>query len=636
MRSFLYGRYDVLQDARGYMVFKHDREIPREIVRELTPCFSSEDPDYKILQNLGGFHVYFPLHDGLWVFGSGKIEGRGNYYSYILHGVLLDDAERRALGYNPFLIAAYLKPDIGDLRELPSLPPAVPVDSPEQTEKAIVRAVDDCLALPKSGLWLHIAGDIATRLLERKVTLTNDALSYRYNAHLPEALWRLVYHLLPEHERRRTSLCSLAPFLKRSTHLAGGFEPQPKARGRELWLSFDRPEPTVYGTFLAGLIPLGLDQRNERIRLLSAAFADASRWAHAGAAVDSPRDAFAYITDVLRGVEKPSPQSLEHWGRVPALGNIFPYKARHYLRVWRRHRADARRWFPRLGETLIRDLQRDFDGFAADGLPDHLQKAMDRVIVELGATASKDLARYLLGSPALAARYLAQVHDRTISDALWAGRLDAAAFTRHLQNRLDAKPSWSEDLDDLFGHKHFYKLGPRLLARIFDLIHSRDTRYFIDHALNHHFIDHPRDLRFFLDSLEKQKLFLGRFIESIRQNLIRHRANRTRSDNFLQLLGICGEVDEAKLKDQARRWIRRRPCLHIFPALARSPQLSFFVEIWSKELEKEGPQQELAWLRLAWLVLKKRAGKGMETLSDKALAKKIRGNKLFEILLKVS
>ncbi len=632
MRGFLYGRHDVLHGARGYMVFDYDREISREVIRELTPCFSSEDPDYKILQNLGGFHVYFPLREDLWVFGAGKIEGRGNYYSYILHGLLLDEEERRSIGYNPFLLADLLRPEIGDLRELPSMPSAFPDFPTARIEAEMPRAINACLSSPKGGLWLHIAGDIATRILERKVVSGDARLAYRYNAHIPTALWLLVYHLLPEPERRRTSLTTLDPFLKSSSHIAGGFEQEPKARGREFWLSLDHPEPTTYGTFLTSLIPLDERKRLERTRLLSAIHADADHWAKA----NTHGERHEYIANVLRGLEKPSTKSLEYWDRAPAFQHLFPYKAAHYLQVWQRHRLDAAGWFPKLAETLIRDLQRDFDQLVEERVPPHLQTAMDEVILALGATASKDLARYLLASPRLAERYLPRVHDRTVAAALWSGEMDAAAFTSHLKARLDAKPAWSEDLDDLFGHKSFYQIGPQLLARIFDLLHSRDTRYFIDHALNRHFIDHPLDFKLFLGELEKKRGFLGRFIESIRQNLLHQRANRTRSDNFLQLLGICGELDEAKLRDQVKGWIRRRWCVHLFPVLARSPIQAFFIQTWYEELKTDGAHQELALLRLAWLVQKKRSGKAPDTLADKAIVEKIRENKLFEILLKVS
>ena len=95
MKSFIYGRYDVLQGVRGYEVFGYDQTLARETVKELARAFSSKDPHFKILRVLGEFFVYFPITAGEWVFGKGNVEERGEYFSYILHGVVFKQSRTR-------------------------------------------------------------------------------------------------------------------------------------------------------------------------------------------------------------------------------------------------------------------------------------------------------------------------------------------------------------------------------------------------------------------------------------------------------------------------------------------------------------------------------------------------------------
>jgi len=118
LRSFIYGRKDVLCGEPGYNVFLKSPGFPYNIVKQILNMFSTEDPGAFILRQMDEFFVNFPLQEkDEWIFGKGTVEHRGKYFSYILHGVLLNEQERKQLSYNPFLLSNQLKPRIGENRQ---------------------------------------------------------------------------------------------------------------------------------------------------------------------------------------------------------------------------------------------------------------------------------------------------------------------------------------------------------------------------------------------------------------------------------------------------------------------------------------------------------------------------------------
>jgi len=601
MRSFIYGRYDVLQGARGYETFDRHRDISREAVKELATVFSSQDPDFRILQVLGTFYVYFPLSGGDWVFGKGEVEERGDFFSYILHGLLLDERERKALDYNPFPLAQLLNPLVGDRRELPPLAGPFPGDQKEGEER-LVAALDACGQAENGNLLYYIAGELATKLVSPGAA--PGGLYHPYRKNMDPSLWTLVFQLLPPRIRQRVTLATLGRFLQRETLVRGEFDPGDTPVNRQIFP--DRPERSDFGQFLFNLSRKNHRQKREGFLILAAANADADSLQAQGLAVELDDDPahwlLEYLGNTLRALDKPSVHSLGRWSVVQSYTDLFAWKASYLAAIWERNRFEPAERFPRLAEDILATLQRDFRIIDAHAGPEATARArphLDRVVELLGATSDRRLLAGLLADKDLARDFLPRIADRDLVGALFEPDLPEAVFHRSLRHRLEFVGNWSRDLSLLFEHPHFHTLGPATHAAVFDLIPPKEpAAWFMDRLTSYRFQDHPDEFKVFLTHLRERRRILSRFINFFRKR-IRESLHEPRAcDYYWQLLWICAEVDEPVFRQAVVPWIKYPEIEEAVVTLMRHPDLFDLLASAWQEVELDVP----ARLRLCFLI----------------------------------
>lgn len=227
LRHFVYGRKDVKQLIRIYEVFINGGLLPFEALKEIHTCFSSDDPQDKVVLAAfrGGdaagegpareFFLNLPLSSGAeWLFGKGTLERRGDeavgfYDSYLFHGVLLNGAERERLSHNPFVLADALSLSIGDNRV--KVEPLPPIPYPEEESLARQRAL---AALPAGNrpALLETAGRFVWNAAFGRPVLVSGGLEW--NA----AFWNLVFLLLPHEIRRGLALSTFRSFIHKNWH----------------------------------------------------------------------------------------------------------------------------------------------------------------------------------------------------------------------------------------------------------------------------------------------------------------------------------------------------------------------------------------------------------------------------------
>ena len=636
MRSFIYGRYDVLQGVRGYEVFKYDRALSRETIKEIDGLFTSRDPDFKILPVLGDFLVYVPLASGEWIFGRGSVEERGEYYSYIMHGVVLDAAEQAELYHNPFVLAQQLNPLIGDVRELPPAP-----RRPDPGRGAYHAFLADCVRALASedGAMLYVAGDIAARLLSRGVLERSERLVFPYDRRMDARMWALVWFLLPEADRRKVTLSSLAPFLTKPAHISGSFDRNDFASNHCVLL--DKPERTALGDFLDNLTERGQEHVARSFEIFSAAAHDCGfYWDNKSLMGDEGegRQAFYlnYLESVIRGMEKPSLLALEHWRKTLVHLDLFKWKAWHLLSIWKRNHKEYDQTFREdLERKIIIDLEQNLNaiittaGNATETFIRRLEPHLDHVINETGATEKAHMALPLLLNKILVKKHIAQIDDHTVVQALWNTTPDE--FEKGLRNRIKYKENWSAALDILFRHPHFVQVDPELCAQIFDLLHQQGsgTRELIERIVDNKFVHAPKQFRIFLETLDNTQGMMSRFLPVLRTKLVRRSNKPELAGGILEMLEICRLLDAPTLQRQVADWINHRQVEFIGPLLADHPALlTFLLETWS-DLDLE----EDAQLRFCWLVKRHASGIRLRKRVREAVEVMLAQNPAIEFLL---
>ncbi|MCP4347985.1 MAG: hypothetical protein GY795_20975 [Desulfobacterales bacterium] len=382
MRTFVYGRKDVLKGMREYGVFLKSPDFPYELGEEIEKLFSTEDfLDPSILQRVGEFILYFPLPDrNIWVMGKGKIEERGKYYSYILHGVLLDKQERENMHYNPFAFLN-LNPDIGDNREyLPDLKPYQKIGAEDYC-----RGISEIFSNSSPRLF-NIIGKTAATLTEN---FRNIVIPYHNN--LNENIWTLIFFLIPTSIREKTSLCSFSQFI------AERYNQNLTIRGiihKEDILDILPNElyKTPVGDFLFRL----LRDDEDRMELLIYFY-------HAVDSILQHRRPSEALKNIIKAVDRYSISSLEHWPEIPDK-QFVESKIKHFQNVCHRYNgdlnvSDIRKRLTRHGINLSQEMNRipGLDGGSSNNLanlfsgnPEMLKEFKAEELIEMADSRRSD------------------------------------------------------------------------------------------------------------------------------------------------------------------------------------------------------------------------------------------------------
>ena len=601
MRSFIYGRYDALHGDRGYQVFGRHPDIQRDTVKQLAALFSSDDPNFRILQYLGEFALYAPFQAQDWLFAKGQIEERGDHYSYIVHGVLMDEEERRTLADNPFFLASRLNPLIGDRRELPPAPQHPGNLNDEQVHRFMTECLVFLANQPRGEQLALAAGELATRMA------TQGSVRHQYDRSLTAPFWALVYFLLPAPLRTATSLCSLAPFFRAETQISGLFGDTDQNRSSAI-LRVDQPQTTELGTFLKRLAGRQPDEVFTALTTLTAAQRDFSdRLAHKqlleGKADGGfpARDYLAFIKTILRGVEKPSVHTLGLWSQTLTHQRLFPLKAQHYLKIWHHNSADIPHHFPDLEERILVNLKNDWLAIENENeqIAGRLLPQLEAVVEQIGVTQKANLLASLLESPSLAQRFGSRADEATFVDAIMQAPLSGQRFTDLVLARLTQCDTWPTSFSVLFDHNHFSQSPPALLARVFDLMTRVSTRRLSEQLLEQRFKQDPECFRQFLQALQTRS-FLPRFLKILEFRLSRSHQNPAA---YLPLLKICSEEEPELFRKRVKEWIGHRELETFAPILGKEPSLAAeLLELWAEALGQQ-PAQDPAIFRLYWLAM---------------------------------
>ena len=624
MRQFLYGRYDVLRGARGYEIFAADRGLSRDLIRKLTPCFSTQDPDFNILQTLGEFFVYFPTDQGDWVFGKGNVEERGDYFYYMLHAVVLDENERRSLGYNPFSMAHLLNPLIGEQRQLPELP-NLPLETYRQNGLETLRDVFSEMAEDREPLRPWAIGLILDRLLRLKAKRDGAPLAYHFHPNLNAGVWLAVFEFLPVDWRRRLSLSTLDTFLKLATHIQGRTMGRSREPVKGECLSLVPPEQTPLGQFLGELGQVDETLQRQRLQMLFALRDDASE---EGVAAGIYAE---HLGAISRAMVRPSIRTMQRWQTIAVGRRLFAWKVHFLGQIWERH-AEERHYFPNLATSIVAAVKTDYERLQpnlSEQDEKQLRGILNRFILKVDGLANRELMLMVLGSPSLAADYFPKVDDAAMVAAIWRETLDLVTFTQLLENRIHWKNTWSEALDGLWLHPYTAQLPTALLARIFDMLVAWKTRFAIVTILQKRFLDDPDSFQAFLGLLEHGRQMLSRFVVILGRMLVWSPPGR--SPAIRTLLRICYRKAPARFLTLAAPWISQRTAEYLLPKLAGDPELApALLEAWQPAAEND-----LAKLRLLFFAKLMKPNHHPYDLPSPQLVDMLKGNAMFECLLEV-
>jgi len=342
LKSFIYGREDVLKGQRGYYAFLTTPDFTDKVVKQMVTIFSTYDPDAFILQRLSDFFVYFNLPGTeQWIFGKGMIEHRGSYYSYILHGVLLDEKEREALNHNPFMLADQLNPDIQDNRKY--LPPVKLPHLKANRYQALLKQTIN--SIPKNDRWrllmamgMFIIGSLQT---EAKIV-------FPYQSDLKAGFWLMLFALLPASIRRATGLCTFASFIlepvKSHLHIKGLLQPDEEKEMRAKMNYAIQPyqpaklEKTTVGDFLIRAL---LHPESNPTKLATLEF-----YQDVLNGIDlqnSPKRVplLQNLVNILETVKKQSLASLKKLKQWPRNKFLNKWHEKHFWAVWARYCQDG-------------------------------------------------------------------------------------------------------------------------------------------------------------------------------------------------------------------------------------------------------------------------------------------------------
>jgi len=588
MKSFIYGRHDVLEKARGYGVFAYDRNINRDTQKELNSCFASSDPDAALQQRLNQILVYFPLKTGEWVLGKAQVEERGDYQSYILHGLLLDETTRENVNYNPFLLADLLDPKIGNRRKLPDLPDPAPLLA-RSTHDSLLYSLKTC-ASDRASLLMQ-AGETATRILQDK---EEGNLHFQYDNHFQAPFWFLVYSLLPLSCRRDLSLATLGDWVNRELHLNGGL-----GEGKQVYLPLN--ERTEFGTFLGTTARKGQADMKQNLNLLLDAVDDFHYWQGESELFEqTPPEYLEYMSKAVKAVGTPSIHSLKLWDRVPCFQNLFPWKKRHFMRIWMNYREEVGPdYHPNLDRRLLQSLKNSLilmDSATERALaPCYI--GFGELAAELKATQKPVLIPVLLANRRLVERYLPYLAEDDFLQALFVDDLPTETFAQMLEDWLTKNNQWPDSFSDILGSRHFPYLNPGLHGRIFNYLNEEDLLYAIENTVEGFYLDHPPEFDLLCQAVTDKHTFLRLFLEYSHHAIVKRRSNTDLCDGLWQLVGVCKEVDEEHFSAIVSEWISCSDAEHMAPTLARFPQLfHFIIELWHQAVAGEWEEMRLFWI----------------------------------------
>ena len=362
MKAFVYGRPAAHMGDRGYRVFAQEG-LGLEETKNLKKLFTDVDPDKRFLadRHFKPFFVLCPWREGSYIFGKGKIETTGKlgamYYSYLFHGVVLDEDSRAMLLHNPFILADYFDLE-GDRTRVPRLPNRV------EEKGYFLNLAKKIAGLASTSNEdqdpVAAAGYLARCLSDDR---GDRPIIYEHDGSRNGDFWGMVLALLPLAKRKQFSLCTWAPFLNHPSQVMGVADME-EARDRHAG-ALMLPARGISGCAHADILRVltgGLGDETRLNRLLRV---------YAAAIEDVPSnddEAFkTYMEQLFRAVERPSVRSLREW---PEAGpHLFETKATHFREVWRRHGPNAAEFFPDLADDLWAHLVRDVIKLGEDARP---------------------------------------------------------------------------------------------------------------------------------------------------------------------------------------------------------------------------------------------------------------------------
>lgn len=434
MKTFVYGRPAVDGGDRGYRIFQ-SQGLGTEELRQLRELFSDQDPDIRRLQqeHFLPFYAYFPWTEGAWVFGKGRIETRGRlgamYYSYLFHGVVLDQTRRELLAFNPFVLADFF--DLSEERRA-----ACPLIPDKINEKGLMLNLHNkAKALASNEALVHEVGRLAESCLFENPTRLFLPHSGRYDA----SFLGMFYFLLPPSLRARVSATTWAPFMVQPTRLAAVVEPPTSMPQGAVWLDGLDKGRSLLSEHLTRFARGNLEEQGPTVlvRRYEALAEDLlGRYLEA-------TERRSALENLFRALERPSLQSL---GLFPAVGaKGFPYKAQHFLAVWS-HYADELQLYPELPDRLVAPLAADFRDLPEPDRSRHLP-FWDQLFGALGNALVGEGLFLALGDALLCPRLIERLPAERICDVL----LDRAGQggTLPLELLRANHPKWAEFLDRL-------------------------------------------------------------------------------------------------------------------------------------------------------------------------------------------
>ncbi len=434
MKTFVYGRPAVDGGDRGYRIFQSQGLNPEEL-RQLRDLFSDQDPDVRRLQqdHFLPFYAWFPWNEGAWVFGKGRIESRGRlgamYYSYLFHGVVLDQTRRELLAFNPFVLADFF--DLSEERRA-----ACPLIPDKINEKGLMLNLHNKAgAIATHETLVHELGRLAEICLFDNPTRILLPHSGRHDANF---LGMLLF-LLPPTLRARLSICTWAPFMVQPTRLVSLVEaPAPLPQGA-VWLDGQDKSRSLLFDHLTRFARGNLDEQG-RTALVRRYEVLADDLLGRYPEPSLRRRAFE---DLFRALERPSLQSL---GLFPAVGaKGFAYKAQHFLAIWGHYQGELK-LYPDLADRLVAALATDFRELPE---PERLRllPSLDQLLAVLGATLQGNGLHLALADPLLCPRLVERLPSERLHELLLeqAGKGGTLPLDLLKANH----PSWPAFLDRL-------------------------------------------------------------------------------------------------------------------------------------------------------------------------------------------
>lgn len=457
MHHFLYGRHDPLDGLEGYEVFRRDTGIQRETLRAMSRVFSNRDPGKLPEIQPFTFLVYTPLTQDLWALGLGTLESRGGYLSYLVHGMVLNEADRKAWAYNPIPLVETLCPKTGPRRSM-----VLPQD-PVQPITAEGCALDGLVQGPRA------AG------LAKFLTSDRPAGAYLAEPYQSPAFWTLVYLLLPITVRANLSLCTFAPFLEEPAHLMGTpFAPARPLPGRD--------DSSALGRLLHQMASATETKALQTLGDLRAAVHDLVP----DLTDPFPEHFFASLEHVARGLGRISVQAAKHWLAVPAKGLLFPAKVRALATIWQRNREERPQWAAGLPLKILESIGRDW---SAQSDPDPAVKKgfADLVDLLLASTPPSDFFAWLRETDDA---LFWSLHDRTLVGLLHLFE-DELPVALLLARRLRGPRPWSRTLSRVLNHPCIFSLDGELLGRLIGALPPGLKASFTHQLLSKRFLGQP-------------------------------------------------------------------------------------------------------------------------------------------------